>query len=320
MASKTTERSTSIFMQTKVSDTEKRQMTWEDCRWISNLFNKSPLGGIDASVSDGKGTNGSISPSATILVLEALWASAADAAGDKSVPVLLDAGCSEGRALMHWASLVAWHQPASLATSLSLYGFDLPHYKPYKEIHQTAEKFAKKHLGREVRISCVFKDCLDIESLQEEFPELSKEIFVVYAFWTCWYVEDKLKLIQLVRAEPNIKAFAVYVSTRENSRFQEHKFTAEFVLAQLCTGSTCPAWTLFKRIPKCKFIASNETVTALIFKRSHRIQHIHAQKTRDVAEDTSMPVHSDGMEVIRPGVSQDKWLDMCCDCGGGGEG
>jgi hypothetical protein len=295
---------------------EQRQLSWNDCRWISNLFDRSPLGGIDATAS-GKGMNGSISPSATIVVLEALQAAGGSTA-------LIDAGCSEGRALLHWASLVAWHQRAPQA--INLYGFDLPHLKMYRCIHNTAEGIAQKHLGIEVRFNCVWKDCIDMTSLQSEFAVLSNERCVIYSFWTAWYAEDKLKLLKLIRAETNITAIAVYFTTKD-FRCRDQKFSAEFILAQLGHNSTSHSWTLFKRVPKCRFIRGNETATALVFKKVQKepslatceTQHTQALSVKDACFDTSKPVHWDGIEVIGSGVCQDNWLDTCNECGGGGE-
>ena len=285
------------------------------------------LGGIDATfATDQKGTNGSIAPQKTIDVLQALHA-AAVAASDLAVvqtPLLIDAGASEGRALLYWACNVA--QLEHVKQPIDLYGFELPHLSQYKLIHRVAETRASEVLSCPVNIRVVWKDCKDITSLSHEFDFLSGSVCVLYSFWTCWYAKDKVKLLELVAAEPKIAAIAVYL-TSHDLPFEDQQIDNSFITQHLSKHSEESRWTLHTSFAGCRFIAGNETATASVFRRMTNAeqsteasdQEPKLSQAKPAAPDR--PVHCDGFQVLGLGPeTQDGWLDMCNLCGGGGGG
>ena len=295
-------------------------MTWEECRWIGNHY-QNRLGGIDATYdSNVKGTNGSVAPQRTLQVLQALIA-AADAPADKT-PLLIDAGASEGRALLHWAFVLS-RQGNFDSGPITLYGIELPHLSGYGEIHRTAEICASRELSCPVNIQIVWKDCLDIESFSQEFDALSDNVGVVYSFWTAWYAEDKVKLLDLVAAEPNIKAIAVYLCSKDKP-YEGQRFNTDFILQRLRMSSAESAWTTYKSFTRCRFISGKETAMAVVFRRSQRMRD-EAQAEDPAREQQlitpDMPRHVEGFAVLGlVPATEDGWLDICMECGGGGGG
>ena len=304
-------------------------LSWENCRWVGSLYDRR-LGGIDANYDFyQKGTNGSIAPQKTLDVLQALNTAAA-AATDKAVvkiPHLIDAGASEGRALCYWACTVA-HLQNFEPRRIHLYGFELPHLRGYRRIHRTAKKRAAQKLSCPVNIRVVWKDCLNITSLSQEFDVLSEGVCVLYSFWTCWYAEDKVKLLELIAAEPNIVAIAIYL-TSQDLPFDEQPFDTEFILQRLSKHSADSRWTLYTSIDGCRFIGGGETATAVVFRRSRDAEESadneSVQEPQEVLQAkpavADMPVHFDGFQVLDLGLdTKDGWSDMCNECGGCGGG
>ena len=315
-------------LHTEQTKERRSTLTWDRCRWIYNHYNLR-LGGIDAAYSgEEKGTNGSIAPQKTLDVLQALHAAATTAADTDDVvhvPMFIDAGASEGRALLHWAFMVT-QQKDFEPKPIEVYGFELPHLRGYQEIHQSAETRAAEELSCPVHFRIVWKDCKNIRSLSEEFYGLSDRLCVLYTFWTCWYVEDKLKLLKLVAAEPTIMAMAVYLTSRDKP-YKGQPFDTEFILHQLCKHSTESKWSLYTSIPGCRFICGNETATAVVFRRIESMRDKEQsnessdnQQSQDLLEAFVRPVHFDGFQVLGLGPdTKDGWSDMCNDCGGGGK-
>jgi hypothetical protein len=304
-------------------------LSWEKCRWVGNLYD-ARLGGIDANYDFyQKGTNGSVAPQKTLDVLQALRTAAA-AAADKAVvktPQLIDAGTSEGRALLYWACTVAQLQRFE-PRPIYLHGFELPHLKGYRRIHRIAKKRAAKKLSCPVNINVVWKDCLDINSLSQEFDVLSENVCVLYSFWTCWYAEDKVKLLDLVAAEPNIVAIAVYLTSKDLP-FDEQPFNTEFILQHLSKHSAESRWTLHTSIDGCRFIGGSETATAVVFRRMRDTEELSDTASEQEPQELlqaepavpDMPVHFDGFQVLDLGLdTKDGWSDMCNECGGCGGG
>jgi len=294
-------------------------LTWEECRWIGNHY-QHRLGGIDASYAFVKGTNGSITPQKTLQVLQALIA-AADAPADQN-PLLIDAGASEGRALLHWAFVLS-RQGNYDSGPINLYGIELPHLSGYGLIHRTAEMRASRELSCPVNIQMVWKDCLDIDSFSQEFDALSDNVGVVYSFWTVWYPEDKVKLLDLVAAEPNIKAIAIYLCSKDDP-YQGQRFDTDFILKRLRLRSAESTWTTYKSFARSRFISGKETAMAVVFRRTQRIRD--GTQAEDHARDQQcsapgMPRHVEGFTVLGLGpATEDGWLDVCMECGGGGGG
>jgi hypothetical protein len=299
-------------------------LSWEQCRWIGNLYHNR-LGGIDASYSStAKGTNGSIAPQKTLQVLKALKAAAA-AATDQGIahtPLFIDAGASEGRALLHWAFLLS-RQDGFDSSPIKVYGIELPHLRGYEEIHRTAEIFAERELLCPVNIEVIWKDCKNIESLSHEFTALSDNVGVVYSFWTVWFPDDKVKLLDLVAAEPNIKAISVYLSSQDKP-YQGQRIGTDFILRRLCKGSADSTWTMYKSFTKCRFVGGAETVMAVVFSRTRSMNG--GAQLNDRASDQEphaplTPRHVEGFAVLGLGpATEDGWLDICMECGGGGGG
>ena len=315
----------------QTSEIGRTTLTWDHCRWINNHYNLR-LGGIDAAYSgEEKGTNGSIAPQKTLDVLQALHAAATIAADPDAVvhvPMFIDAGASEGRALLHWAFMVTQQEDFE-PKPIEVYGFELPHLRGYQEIHQSAEARAAKELSCPVHFQIVWKDCKNIRSLSQEFDGLSDRLCVLYTFWTCWYVHDKVKLLKLVAAEPTIMAMAVYLTSRDKP-YKGQPFDTEFILHQLCKHSADSKWSLYTSIPGCRFICGNETATAVVLRRIVVPQGMSDNKqlkessgnhqSQDLLEANCRPVHFDGFQVLGLGPdTKDGWSDMCNDCGGGGK-
>ena len=296
-------------------------LSWTQCRWIGNHY-QYRLGGIDASfATESKGTNGSITPNKTLQVLNALKAAATPAAdqGTMQTPLFIDAGASEGRVLLHWAFFLS-RQEEFESRPIKVYGIELPHLRGYDDIHRTAEICATRELLCPVTIQIVWKDCKNIESLSHEFDELSENIGVVYSFWTAWYPQDKVKLLDLVAAEPNIKAIAVYLSCRDKP-YQGQRIDTNFILRRLCKGSASSSWTEFQSFVGCRFICGQETVMAVVFRRIQSISD--GSLSKDLTSDQEprsplMPRHVEGFAVLGLGpATEDGWLDICMECGGG---
>ena len=299
-------------------------MSWEQCRWINNHYQYS-LGGIDASYSSkAKGTNGSIAPEKTLQVLKALKAAAAVPAdqGIVNTPLFIDAGASEGRALLYWAFFLS-RQDGFDSSPIKVYGIELPHLLDYEKIHKTAEICAERELSCPVRIEIVWKDCKNIESLSHEFNALSDNVGVVYSFWTVWFPEDKVRLLDLVAAEPNIRALAVYLTFKDKP-YQGQRIDTDFILRRLCKGGADSTWTTYTSFTKCRFIGGSETATAVVFRRTHCM--IDEAQCKDPASkqqlhDSTVPRNVEGFAVLGLGpATNDGWVDICMECGGGGGG
>jgi hypothetical protein len=299
---------------------------WDQCRWINDHYNRR-LGGIDAAFSASeKGMNGSISSQKTLDVLHALNA-AAIAANPAAVihpPMFIDAGASEGRALLHWAFVVTQRENFE-PMPVEIYGFELPHLRGYRNIHKSAEKRAAKELSCRVNFRIIWKDCNDITSLSREFHVLSDRLCVLYTFWTAWFAKDKVKLLDLVAAEPNIVAIACYLTSKDKP-YEGHPVDTKFILQQLSKQSAESKWTLATSIPGCRFICGNETATAVVFRRIQCLgdkeqsnEGSGNQQSQGLLQANVKPVHFDGFQVLGLGPdTQDGWSDMCNECGGGG--
>lgn len=259
-------------------------------------------------------------------MLKALNAAAA-AATDQGIvhtPLFIDAGASEGRALLHWAFFLS-RQDGFDSNPIKVYGIELPHLRGYEKIHRTAEIFAEKELSCPVNIEVIWKDCKNIESLSHEFNALSDNVGVVYSFWTVWFPEDKVKLLDLVAAEPNIKAIAVYLSSKDKP-YQGQRIDTHFILRRLCKGSgrADSTWTMYKSFTKCRFVCGAETVMAVVFRRTQSMNG--GAQLNDRASDQEphaplTPRHVEGFAVLGLGpATEDGWLDICMECGGGGGG
>lgn len=312
---------------TELCQRGRKTLTWDQCRWINDHYNRR-LGGIDATYSSTeKGTNGSIAPQKTLDVLQALNAAAitvADQAAVVHTPMFIDAGASEGRALLHWAFLVTQQEDFE-PMPIEVYGFELPHLRGYQEIHKSAETRAAEELSCPVHFRIVWKDCKNFNSMSQEFDILSERLCVLYSFWTCWYAHDKVKLLKLVAAETNIIAIAVYLSSKDRL-YEGHPIDTDFILHQLCKHSAESKWTLYKSIPGCRFICGGETATAVVFRRIQCLrdkeqsnQRSSNQQSQELLQANVRPVHFDGYQVLGLGPdTDDGWSDMCNECGGGG--
>jgi hypothetical protein len=293
-------------------------LSWRDCSWISNIFYKK-LGGIDATyAADKKGTNSSIAPMAMLKVFQALLEAAGQASPKmiNTVPVFLDAGASEGRALLHWAYAVSQRKDFK-QQPIDLFGIELPHLTGYADIHKTAELFAERNLRCPVRMHVVWKDVIEIRSLRSEFNILCENSGVLYSFWTCWLPQDKMKLLALVAKETNIIAIAVYVTCKDLPA-DGRPFTKEFIQEKLCQYSSCNStWVLHASFSDCRFINGNETATAVLFRR-HRIEAQSAHRTQEQVL-VSDPWKGYDVLALSP-ATEDGWIDWCMECAGGGGG
>jgi len=295
--------------------------SWRDCRWISNIYYYK-LGGMDATyAADAKGTNSSIAPTATLKVFQALM----EAAGKGSqkghtAPVFLDAGASEGRALLHWAYAVS-QQKDFVPQPIEIFGIELPHLKGYADIHNVAELFAERYLLCPVRMHILWKDVVEINSLRSEFDVLCKNSCVLYSFWTCWLPQDKLKLLALAATEPNIIAIAVYVTCKDLPA-HGRPFDKEFIQEKLCHYSSCKStWVLHARFPECRFINGSETATAVVFRRqSMETQSANKKKKRILGSQLVSDPWKGYEALAITKATEDGWIDWCMDCAGGGGG
>ena len=311
--------------QSEQSTRPAEMLSWENCRWIGNHYQYS-LGGIDASYSStAKGTNGSIAPEKTLQVFKALKEAAAAVPTDQGIlhtPLFIDAGASEGRALLHWAFFLS-RQDGFDSSPIKVYGIELPHLRDYEKIHGTAEICAERELSCPVKIEVVWKDCKDIESLSHEFNALSDNVGVVYSFWTVWFPEDKVKLLDLIAEEPNIRALAIYLTSKDKP-YKGQRIDTAFILRRLCKGGADSTWTMYKSVNKCRFIGGNETATAVVFRRTQCLSDGAQSKHRARKQrphDPPMQRHVEGIAVLGLGpATEDGWLDICMECGGGGGG
>jgi hypothetical protein len=158
-----------------------------------------------------------------------------------------------------------------------------------------------------------------MEALSCEFDVLSERLCVLYTFWTAWFTKDKVKLLDLVAAEPNILAIAVYL-TSQDKPYEGQPFNTKFILQQLSAHNPESKWTLYKSIPGCRFICGNETATAVVFRRMQSMVSSD-QQCQVLLQANGQPVHFEGFQVLGLGPNtQDGWLDMCNVCAGGGGG
>jgi hypothetical protein len=240
--------------------------------------------------------------------------------GSNTAPVFLDAGVSEGRALLHWAYAVS-QQKKFVPQPLEMYGIELPHLTGYADIHNVAELFAERNLQCPVRMHIVWKEVTEIDSMRSEFDILCQNSCVLYSFWTCWLPQDKLKLLALAAMEPNIIAIAVYVTCKDLSA-DGRPFNKEFIQKKLCQFSSCnSSWVLHASFPQSRFINGNETATAVVFRR-HRMEAQSAnEKKRKILGSGLVSDPWKGYEALAiTQATEDGWIDWCMDCAGGGGG
>jgi len=240
--------------------------------------------------------------------------------GSNTAPVFLDAGVSEGRALLHWAYAVS-QQKDFVPQPIEIFAIELPHLKGYADIHNVAELFAERYLLCPVRIHILWKDVVEISSLRSEFDVLCKNSCVLYSFWTCWLPQDKLKLLALVATEPNIIAIAVYVTCKDLPA-DGRPFTKEFIQEQLCQNSSCSStWVLHACFPECRFINGNETATAVVFRRHRMKAQSEHNKPETILVSGLVSDPWKGFEALAMSqATEDGWIDWCMDCAGGGGG
>lgn len=294
------------------SKEELEKMDWRQVLWVGNFYNRSPIGGMDVVSAQDKGTNGSITPQATMLVYQALLEAFSLSAGLQTTPSFIDFGIAEGRAALYWASYSRHRQRhISQAQAIHVFGIEQPHLNDYKNIHSSAELRASEQLNCPVKIHVVWKKCENIVRLQSEFDFLSSTPCVVYSFWTAWLASAKEALLALVGAEPNVHALAVYITSRDKNSIGE-PFKEEYIEDILCQHSSDCTWKVFRRIPQCRFIGKgNETATAVIF---HRVQTLNHEKesssNRGIEEPESK---QQGFAFL----DSDGFVDMCLECGGG---
>lgn len=306
---------------------EQKRFFWNDCAWVGCVYGRGPLGGMDVASNNGKGTNGSVAPQATLDVMQALQKAAAmHQRLKKAPPAFIDVGIAEGRAGLYWASLVAAiYGISSESSGINVFGIELPHLSDYKLMHSIVEKHAEAKLGCPVNFRVVWKDCLDIIALHCE-PELSfltKTASVLYCFWTAWLPQDKEALLALVSEQPNILAVAFYTK-RTDKNSSDQPFNVDYILQQLCKLGSYGTWVVFEEIEGCRFIGDgHERANAVIFRR--QITCIDGEMTGPVNVNSEKDVCIKGISasVHRAGFSaldKDGWVEMCLLCGGGGGG
>jgi len=129
--------------------------------------------------------------------------------------------------------------------------------------------------------------------------------------------------LDLVAAEPNIKAIAVYLCSKDEP-YEGQRFNTDFILRRLCMSSAESSWTTYKSFTRCRFISGKETAMAIVFRRTQRMGG--GAQADDPARDQQliapgMPRHVEGFTVLGLGpATEDGWLDICMECGGGGGG
>ena len=122
-------------------------------------------------------------------------------------------------------------------------------------------------------------------------------------------------LLALVGKEPNLVALAVYVR-RGDLNSSGGPFDKQHILSQLHHQSTSSTWNIFSTVQNCRFIAGNERARAVIFSRHQRSSIQNTLEMNSQSTDAQQPVCSDGFSVL----DKDGWVQMCMQCGGGGEG